>query len=667
MIFAEFCSKIFLLKNNNAEGDGIVTFIAFLILFPFLTAAVLAFTKNNTVRKGVVYIGSGAIILASVSFAVTYFTGLMGDALKYLWVSEIIHIIDYAMLAAELFLTVLIVILSFKHKKYHAALLSVTGTLIMMWLELSGRTHSTANHIYCDKLTVVMCLIIGIIGSLICIYAVGYMNDYHEHHKEFKDRRTFFFPMLFVFLGAMFGLVMSSNLNWLYFFWEITSVSSFLLIGYTRTKEAVDNSFRALWMNLLGGLGFAAAIALCATKHNVTTLQELTSLTLLDSATIPVILMAFAALTKSAQLPFSKWLLGAMVAPTPTSVLLHSATMVKAGVYLLIRLSPVLTGNMAGTMVSLVGGLTFLIASMLAITVSDGKKVLAYSTISNLGLITACAGVGTEETIWAAILLIMFHAVSKSMMFQAVGAIENATGSRDIEDMHGLIVSAPMLGFVMVVGIAGMFLAPFGMLISKWAALKAFVDAGNIALILFLAFGSATTMLYWTKWLAKILACKAQTHKVEKKTSAGQWVSLISHAVLMILLCVLLPFISIGLVEPLLAQLFNVLNVSVLAASDLIIMVVMLMMVFVVPVISRFIMLHINATPNIEYMAGINEGDNRHFRDSFENSKNMYLSNWYMTDLFGEKKIWMPSIILSSAIIVIYIGLVITTMGGGVL
>lgn len=109
---------------------------------------------------------------------------------------------------------------------------------------------------------------------------------------------------------------------------------------------------------------------------------------------------------------------------------------------------------------------------MLAITVSDGKAVLAYSTISNLGLIAACAGVGRQETVWAAVLLLIFHAVSKSLLFQTVGAIENATGSRDIESMHGLIARHPRLALTLSIGIAGMFLAPFGMLISKWAALK---------------------------------------------------------------------------------------------------------------------------------------------------------------------------------------------------
>ena len=641
--------------------------IIFLILFPFLTAGVLVFTKNNTLRKTVVYISAGAIMLASVAFAIWQATSFGGQVKQFLWDSHVTHAADYIMLAAEIGLTVMIIIMGIKHKKFLAPLLSVAGTGVMTWLELTGRAAIQANHMYSDVLTGLMFLIIGIVGSLICIYAVGYMEDYHHHHTEYKDRRTFFFPMLFVFLGAMFGLVVSANLIWIFFFWEVTSVSSFLLIGYTRTEEAVNNSFRALWMNLLGGLAFAIGIVYAATQLNIITLQQLVSYTNGKAILLPVILLAFAALTKSAQLPFSKWLLGAMVAPTPTSALLHSATMVKAGVYLLLRLSPAMTGNNAGMMVALIGGFTFLIASMLAITVSDGKKVLAYSTISNLGLITACAGVGTEETVWAAVLLLIFHAVSKSMMFQAVGAIENATGSRDIEDMHGLIMSLPLLAFIMVIGIAGMFLAPFGMLISKWAALKAFIDAKNVFLILSIAFGSATTMLYWTKWLAKILACKAHSHKVDYKTSPGQWFSLIGHAAIMVALCLTLPFVSGLVVEPLLEQLYRVAHVSVLAPEDLIIVVVMLVMIFVIPMLSGIAVRSMKASPNLEYMAGINQGDDRTFEDSFGNKKYKFLSNWYLTDYFGEHKIWKWVLAVSIGIIVICMGLVLGTMSGGVL
>ncbi|MBQ7572975.1 MAG: NADH-quinone oxidoreductase subunit L [Clostridia bacterium] len=622
-------------------------------------------TKNNTVRKAVVYTGSAIIICTAIVFSLTALIKGIDSGAKYFGVTHLVHVIDTVMLGIEILLMVLIVYLSIKHKKYYAGLLSVAGTVLIAWLELSGKAASVQNHVYCDKLSVIMCLIIAIVGSLICIYAVGYMVDYHNHHTEFKDRRTFFFPMLFVFLGAMFGLVISSNLIWIYFFWEITSISSFLLIGYTRTKEAIDNSFRALWMNLLGGLGFAGAIVYSTTVLHVTTLQQLVYHPASIITLVPVTLLAFAALTKSAQLPFSKWLLGAMVAPTPTSALLHSATMVKAGVYLLIRLAPAMSGTIAGTMVSLIGGFTFLVASMLAITVSDGKKVLAYSTISNLGLITACAGVGTTETVWAGTLLIMFHAVSKSMMFQAVGAIENATGSRDIEDMHGLIVRLPFLAFVMIIGIAGMFLAPFGMLISKWAALKAFVDAKNILLVLFITFGSATTMLYWTKWLSKILACKAQTRLRRNTTSLGQWFSLAGHATMMVMLCVLLPVLSIKLIEPLLAQLYKIEHVSVLAPEDMVIMVVLLLLIFVIPMVARIIVKKMTFKPNMEYMSGINQGDNRHFVDSFNQPKLMFLSNWYMEDYFGEKKIWKISVAIAAAVIVACIGIVIGNLTGG--
>ncbi|MCC8074019.1 MAG: NADH-quinone oxidoreductase subunit L [Clostridiales bacterium] len=552
--------------------------IIILICLPFLSALLLSLFKNNTVRQIITYVSSIAIIGCAVTFAVMYFTS--GKTQFYFFSKT--EIVDYCMIGIEIFLMCLVTALSIKHKQYHAALLSIVQTVAIVVYELGGYAPDLEIHkVYVDQLTVIMVLIIAVVGTLITVYACGYMKDYHNHHTEFKDRRRFFFSMLYIFLGAMFGLVMSNGLIWMYFFWEITSVISFLLISYTRTPEAIHNSFRALWMNLLGGCAFAAGIIIFGMEFYVTDIQ---SLILYDGQTIvaPVILLSFAALTKSAQLPFSKWLLGAMVAPTPSSALLHSATMVKAGVYLLLRLSPVLNSTMAGTMVSLVGGFTFLVMSMLAITVSDGKKVLAYSTISNLGLITACAGVGVIETVWAGVFLLIFHAVSKSLLFQTVGAIENTTGSRDIETMHGLVRRYPYLAWTLVIGIAGMFLAPFGMLISKWAALKAFVDSGSIVLIILICFGSATTLFYWTKWIATVLASKTNDHRFENKTSANQWVSIMIHAGLMILLCFMFPLISSKVIIPYIQSVFN--NASQVISNDnIIIMIIMLVGFFLIP------------------------------------------------------------------------------------
>ncbi|MDE6469902.1 MAG: NADH-quinone oxidoreductase subunit L [Eubacterium sp.] len=621
--------------------------IIVLIGFPFLSALLLSIFKNDTIRQIITYVSSISVIGMAVTFAVKYFAGGGGN-LAFFPQTEIA---DYAMIGIEAFLMVLVTVLSFKYKQYYAAALSIAQTALMFWYELGGNApHQEVNKVYIDQLTVIMVLIVAVIGTLITVYACGYMKDYHNHHTEFKDRRRYFFSLLYVFLGAMFGLVLSNSLVWMYFFWEITSVVSFLLIGYTKTREAIHNCFRALWMNLLGGCGFAAAIVVAGMQFNVTDMQ---SLILCDGTIvlIPVILLSFAAITKSAQLPFSKWLLGAMVAPTPSSALLHSATMVKAGVYLLLRLSPVMAGTYAGTMVSLIGGFTFLVMSMLAITVSDGKKVLAYSTISNLGLITACAGVGAEETVWAGIFLLIFHAVSKSLLFQTVGAIENSTGSRDIETMHGLVRRHPYLAWTLVIGIAGMFLAPFGMLVSKWAALKAFIDCGNIILVLFVCFGSATTLFYWMKWMATVMASKNNDVKAKNTTSANQWISILIHAIFMVVLCFVFPLISSQVIIPYIHTIFN--NASQVISNDnIIIMMIMVISIFVIPGVSWISARHTKYRKVDRYINGVNAGDQMNYIDSMGEKRRFFLANWYMEDIFGEKKLWNPSVILSIALIV---------------
>jgi ech hydrogenase subunit A len=306
-------------------------------------------------------------------------------------------------------------------------------------------------------------------------------------------------------------------------------------------------------------------------------------------------------------------------------------------------------------MVTTIGGFTFLATSFLAISQSDGKKVLAYSTVANLGLITACAGIGMYEAVWAATLLIIFHAVSKSLMFLSVGAVENSTGSRDIEDMHGLIVKIPQLAFVMIVGIAGMFLAPFGMLISKWAALKAFIDSDSILLIMFLVFGSAATLFYWTKWLSKLIAGIHQSERIENKAKGCEWFSLVSHAIIMIALCLFFPVVSKYFIEPFLSEIFSNPVSSIIGKGNIQIMVCMLCMIMFLPIGIRLLTFDKTSKQKNAYMCGINSGDDRTFVDSFDENKKLYLSNWYMEDLFGEKKILIPSIILSAVVLVIMV------------
>ena len=623
--------------------------IPLLIGIPAALAVLFQIIRNEKVRGYIVYAGAGIIMLTTVIFIGTW----IGDGAQTWMFYPETEMIDHLMTVGDIFLMCLIIYLSVKHGKVLPIILSVAQTALVIYTEFTAEV-AEGPHMMVDWLTVLMCVIIAFIGGFICIYTVGYMKGYHHHHKEVKDRQPFFFSMLFLFLAAMFGLVLSQNLVWIYFFWEITSVISFLMIGYTQSDEAVNNSFCALWMNLLGGLGFAVAIALMAQLHGTLQLLEVVNI----GALLPLMCLSLAGMTKSAQLPFSTWLLGAMVAPTPSSALLHSATMVKAGVYLLIRISPALEGNLVGIIVSSIGGFTFIMASMMAIAQNDAKKVLAFSTISNLGLIVACSGIGVEETVWAAVFLMVFHAVSKSMLFQSVGATENTLGSRDIEDMHGLIIRVPKLAYIMGIGIAGMYLAPFGMLISKWLALKAFVDSGNVILVLCIAYGSATTMFYWTKWLAKLLCYHIPRDTVKDVTRKDEYISMSFHAIVMLLLCLFLPVVAITVVNPIVRELFGNTH-DVLSMSVLTTMAIMLVSIFIVPVVMFFISRRSHRELVPIYMNGVNEGDNRFFTNSFGGKDHLYLSNWYLRFEFGRRHLRIPSIIVATAVLVVGFCLVI--------
>jgi ech hydrogenase subunit A len=190
-----------------------------------------------------------------------------------------------------------------------------------------------------------------------------------------------------------------------------------------------------------------------------------------------------------------------MVAPTPVSALLHSSTMVKAGVYLILRLAPLYAGTYVSTLVALCGAFTFIATAALAAGQSNGKKILAYSTISNLGLIITCAGINTAASIAAGVMLLIFHAVSKGLLFLCVGTIEQKIGSRDIEDMRGLFKAMPRTALITTFGILTMMLPPFGMLLGKWMALEASVEAAAMPLlVMLLALGSGLTVLFWARW-----------------------------------------------------------------------------------------------------------------------------------------------------------------------
>ena len=572
-------------------------------------------------------------------------------------------LIKSVMLGIDILMALYVIYVGIRNKSYLVSILQLAQIALFTWFELTvGHEMHAAKTILIDKLSLIMILIIGVIGSLICIYAIEYMKDYHRHHPEYKDRRSMFFTVLFVFLSAMFGLVISNDLVFMLFFWEITSLCSFLLIGYTKTPEAKKNSLLAITINVFGGLCFTAAIVILAINYKV---LDMDGLLALDSSA-PVILtvvflLACAGLTKAAQLPFSKWLLGAMVAPTPTSAMLHSSTMVKAGVYIIIRLAPMLGHNPVGIAVTLVGGITFFATAILAVSQSDSKKVLAYSTISNLGLIVACAGINTAESLWAAIMLIVFHAIAKSLLFLTVGSTEYQLGSRNVEDMDGLFQISTALTMLLVIGIAGMFIAPFGMLISKWAAMKAFVDSGNIIVVLIIAFGSTVTLFFWTKWLGKLIANAHRFAPTNYVMRNDEKVSLYSLAALVVIVCGIHPLISRAFIVPYISDSRMANFTSPIASQNTSIVILMLLLLFIIPIILIPFYTKYRVKQTSVFLSGVNTGDDTSFRGSMGEVKKVELRNWYMPAMLHEAKLLLGGNVICTLVM---LGGFFIAMGG---
>ncbi len=554
------------------------------------------------------------------------------------------------LLVLEAGLCAFILFLSIRFRKPLAGLLAVVQTAIMASAELVFGGAPGSTPLVSDKLSVIMAVIVGVVGSLITVYALSYMKAYHAHHPGVKDRSRLFFFLQFVFLSAMFGLIFSNNLVLLHFFWEITTLCSFLLIGYNRDTESRGKAFLALNMNLLGGVAFAGAIFFISARYGALELSFLSDFSKLWGL-VPVALLAFAGMTKSAQLPFSSWLLGAMVAPTPVSALLHSSTMVKAGVYLMLRLAPMLQGSLPGIMVTLVGGVTFLLTSLAAISQRDAKRVLAYSTVGNLALVVLCAGVGTYEAVWAGILLILFHAVTKCLLFLCVGSYEQKTGTRDIESMSGLIISMPRLSIMVQIGIAGMFLAPFGMLVSKWAVLKALVDF-NPLLAAFVVFGSSATLFFWVKWMGKLLEVTGEHENVESGIGARQWVALVILSGLTVALVGFWPAVSSLLIEPYVVETFG--QPATIGQGNIAIMSIMLALVALFP--TTFFVYGRRVKVVDAYLGGANAGSSVRFTGAAGSEKSMAMANYYLPRAFGEGRLLTVGIISCAALILVMFG-----------
>src|ERR1044071_2521246 len=287
-----------------------------------------------------------------------------------------------------------------------------------------------------DGLSLLFAFLISGIGALIFVYA----GDYLHGHPQLGR----FYAYILIFMASMLGLVLADNLIAVYVFWELTSISSYFLIGFDHHRESARAAaLQALLVTGAGGLALLAGVLLLGKAGGsleISMLLKNGDMVRSNALYVPILFLVFAgAFTKSAQVPFHFWLPSAMEAPTPVSAYLHSATMVKAGVYLLARLTPVLGGtDLWHYALSIVGAVTMGTGAYVALRQSDLKRMLAYLTVSALGMLILFIGVGTSQALAAAIVFLLAHALYKGALFLVTGILDHQTGSRDVNDLGGL-------------------------------------------------------------------------------------------------------------------------------------------------------------------------------------------------------------------------------------
>ena len=336
---------------------------------------------------------------------------------------------------------------------------------------------------YLDGLSLLFALLVTGIGTLIVIYAGGYL----AHHDDLGR----FYLQLLSFMGAMLGLVVADNALVFFIFFELTSLTSYLLIGFYHTEEESRRAARkALVVTGGGGLALLAGVILLYQVTGTFAFSEMLSMGAMvqgHELYLPIfILVCAGAFTKSAQFPFHFWLPAAMAGPTPVSAYLHSATMVKAGVFLLARLSPVLAGTAVWTgTLGIVGAFTMLMSAWLALRYTDLKQILAYTTVMVLGLLTMLLGLGGEYAITAMVTFTVVHALYKGGLFMMAGSIDHETGTRDLRELGGLREAMPftMAGAVLT-GLSMAGIPPLFGFIGKEVTYKAALEAPSFGLLI---------------------------------------------------------------------------------------------------------------------------------------------------------------------------------------
>lgn len=525
--------------------------ISSLFILPVLVSGLILFLPIRVTRVLVI---ATAIVLSAVSLYL------------YLSVDQpyrfgVPHYINEVVAGADVVLLLFFGWVAVRRRSLLVGILTLLQLGALIYILNQGAAASAPQFLV-DKLSLFMFLLVNVISSIITVFSLKYIEE--ERCTAF--RKKYFLSILFWFIAVMNLLVSSDNLEYFFLFFELTTLASFLLIAFRRDDTSVKNALTALWMNQLGGLAILVALIFMS-YHNygAITFTNLLAQASAPTILVPLALMCIAALIKGAQMPFSKWLLGAMVAPTPVSALLHSSTMVKIAPFIVLRLSPALKDTPVAWVVIGLTGFVFAASAVGALSQDNFKRILAHSTIALLALMIMMAAVGTPVTVIASLTLVLFHGLSKCMLFLNAGILERVFHFKQTSEMDRLGETGPFTAFVMAVGFMSLLLPPFGAFIGKWFSIETLgaysVDhhiLGAVVIVL-IAFGGAVLSLLYFKVLGLIIARSGNRDKVHLEKESPFYSGTIYTLLGLVVLGVLgFPLLMTGFLTPVAGQVLTV-------------------------------------------------------------------------------------------------------------
>lgn len=462
-----------------------------LIGIPLLTA--LCSVVFNSLWRNIVVILCVVIV---ASLAVDFYVNEEVIAFSFsAMMHEFFRILDVLVL-------VYFLIVGVRHMHMPTMILAIIQLILYSFVLLMPSNHGI--DIIIDELSAVMFLIINIVGGLIILFALEYI----KREKCTDKRKGYFIALLLFFIAVMNLLVICNSLELLFLCFELTTLCSYLLIQFRQDSVSKANALRALWMNQVGGIAILFSLLSALYYYETHFFHEL-FVQVEPAMLLPIALLVCAAYVKAASLPFHSWLLGAMVAPTPVSALLHSATMVKIAPFFILKLSIVFTYEISMA-VALFGAFVFCAASALALSKTIFKEILGLSTIAILALIMCLASLDSQEAKEAALWLMLFHSIAKALLFLQAGVLEKINGIKDINEFDVIYAKTPSVLFYIVLGFASLTLPPFAAFLGKFMAIDSlaalmFDNMSYLVVQLFILFGSVLLTLLYFKIMSKAL------------------------------------------------------------------------------------------------------------------------------------------------------------------